>query len=239
MRDASLSSTKTWPRIFAAEPHASVLRWSPADSWHQRSASSRAAGGGGIHSRRPGRGHTRRRCRLRNRSARSGRDEPLDRSPDPVPVTFLDTGAAASDGPPRSVASITAMTRKARGAHPGPSPCQRASGATRPRQPLQESRQPPPSARLTHLAPAALAGYPSRPAGSNVSAARPAPCTEGSGLRPDLAGSLDHGYAALALRDRHEVDLDERWERRPPAPSWQRGPVPGDPGENGTLQARR
>ena len=62
---------------------------------------------------------------------------------------------------------------------------------------------------------------------------------EGSGLRPDLALSLDDIYAALALRHRHEVDLDERWERRPPAPSRQRGPVPGDPGENGTLQARR
>ena len=62
-----------------------------------------------------------------------------DRSPDPVPVTFLDTGAASSDGPPRSVASITAMTRKARGGHPGPSPCQRYPRATRSRQPVQEN----------------------------------------------------------------------------------------------------
>jgi hypothetical protein len=34
---------------------------------------------------------------------------------DPGRRRFLDTGAETSDGPPRNVASITAMTRKARG----------------------------------------------------------------------------------------------------------------------------
>jgi len=34
-------------------------------------------------------------------------------------VTFLDTGAVSGDAPPRNVASITAMTRKARGDGPG------------------------------------------------------------------------------------------------------------------------
>jgi hypothetical protein len=169
MRDASVSSTKTWPRISAAEPHASVLRWGPADSWLRRSAASRAAGWGGSRGRRPGRGHTRRRCRLRNRSARSGRDEPLDRSPDPVPVTFLDTGAASSDGPPRSVASITRDDPEGSGRSPRAFALSAGPWATRPRQPLQESHQRPPSARLTHAAPGCC--HPSHPARSNVSAA--------------------------------------------------------------------
>jgi hypothetical protein len=34
-------------------------------------------------------------------------------------MTFLDTGSVSSDAPPRNVASITAMTRKARGDSPG------------------------------------------------------------------------------------------------------------------------
>ena len=38
--------------------------------------------------------------------------------PDPGRGRFLDAGAEMSDGPPRNVASITAMTRKARGANP-------------------------------------------------------------------------------------------------------------------------
>ena len=169
MRDASLSSTKTWPRIFAAEPHASVLRWGPADSWHPRSASSRAAGGGGIRGRRPGRGHTRRRCRLRDRSARRGRDEP-SRS-----ITGPRTGDVSGHG--RGVERCSTSERRLdhrddpEGSGRSPRAFALSAGpwATRPRQPLQESRQPPPSARLTHSAPAC---HPSRPASSNVGAAR-------------------------------------------------------------------
>jgi hypothetical protein len=104
--------------------------------------------------------------------------------------------------------------------------------ATRTRQPLQESRQRPPSARLTHAAPGC---HPSHPASSNGSAAS---STEGSGLRPDRVTSLDHRAAAIAPHRGNDLDLDERRsrERRPPPdPSGQRGPVPGDLADSGTL----
>ena len=110
------------------------------------------------------------------------------------PVTFLDTGAASSDGPPRSVASITAMTRKARGGYPGPSPCQRSPRATRLRQLVQE------------IGGHGLA-WRRRPASSHSNAPPAAngvlTSTQGSGLRPDPGRLADHGSAAVAPRHRH------------------------------------
>ena len=119
IRDASLSATITWPPISVAAPRACALPGGSPGTWPPPAASTRAAEDGrSRRGSRLGRGHTRRKCRPDARIARRKRDDGC-RSPDPAPVRFLDTGRVSSDAPPRTVASITAALRKARGCYPG------------------------------------------------------------------------------------------------------------------------
>jgi hypothetical protein len=148
----------------------------------------------------------------------------------PAPVTFLDTGTASSDGPPRSVASISAMTQKARGGYPGPSPCQRSPRATRLRQPVQESG----ATRLGSADARGAGGLEPRPSRHMLARGAPPTAPEGSGLRPDLVAPVENGPEAVASTidsKSSSMSIQSGAERA--------GPVPGDLGESGTLLGRR
>jgi hypothetical protein len=268
MRDASLSSPRTWPD----ERRACVLPCVSAGTWGRRAATTRLGGWHGSRRRSSDdRGRRPRKCRLRSRNARSGRSDGR-RSPEPRPVTFLDTGSVSGDAPPRSVASITAMTRKARGClprafalsaarssypttrpppttrrtapgadlPPGPPPACSAAGSRSTAGALPQSSAPLAPARLTRPAHRLSTGGHRLPVSPRAPLGPPAP---GRAAAAPCAAATTTAWGSSDLRIEPNRSGAGRITIAPP---WRRSraplkwePVPGDPADSGTHGARR